>query len=274
MLSDFSTLTDLRDFESALDRELLTSVSSEIDFSLRVSGVRERSRRRDDLAETMTGSLLRLDRDLLPVAGGGEGELRLLLDRGEREECFSLRCDFLLRSRDRERLPLPLPPPPVPWERELREREVLRRWRDLERLPRDLEERECLPPRERDLLEREELRRCRDLERLLRERDECLPRDLERRDRDTLRRSLEPERLERRLDVERCERDRLVRRSRERDRDLDLRRLSLASIPITGSMAAEIILCASFTMVMASSISACAASFDFASGLVMEYVEW
>lgn len=127
-----------------------------------------------------------------------------------------------------------------------------------------------MPPRERDLLEREVLRRWRDLDRLLRDREECLPRDLERRERDTLRRSLEPERLERRLDVERCERERLVRRSRERDRDRDLRRLSLASIPITGSMAAEIMLCASFTMVIASSISACAASFDLASGLVIE----
>lgn len=127
-----------------------------------------------------------------------------------------------------------------------------------------------MPPRERDLLEREVLRRWRDLDRLLRDREECLPRDLERRERDTLRRSLEPERLERRLDVERCERERLVRRSRERDRDRDLRRLSLASIPITGSMAAEIMLCASFTMVIASSISACAASLDLASGLVIE----
>lgn len=147
---------------------------------------------------------------------------------------------------------------------------MLRRWRDRDRLPRDLEERECLPPRERDLLEREELRRCRDLDRLLRERDECLPRERERREREPLRRSLEPDRLERRLDVERCERERLVRRSRERERDRDLRRLSLASIPITGSIAAEIILCASFTMVMASSISAWAASLDLASGLVME----
>jgi len=137
-------------------------------------------------------------------------------------------------------------------------------------LPRDLEERECFPPRERDLLEREVLRRCRDLERLLREREECFPRDRERRERDPLRRSLDPERLERRLDVERCERERLVRRSRERERDLDLRLLSLASIPITGSMAAEIILCASFTMVIASSISAWAASLDLASGFVME----
>lgn len=260
MLSDFSTLTDLRDLESALEREFLASMSSEMDFSFLVSGVRDRSRRRDEedsLEETATGSLLRLERDfMLLMARGGERELRLLLDRGERDECFSLRCDFLLRSRDLERFPLPLPPPPAPWERERREREVLRRWRDLERLPRDLEDRECLPPRERDRREREVLRRWRDLERLLRDRDECLPRERERRDRDTLRRSLDPDRLDRRLEEERCDRERLVRRSRERDRDLDLRRLSLANMPITGSMAAEIMLCASLTMVIASSISA------------------
>lgn len=100
-----------------------------------------------------------------------------------------------------------------------------------------------------------------------------MPRERERRDLDTLRRSREPERRRRR-DVERCERDRLlVRRSRERERDRDRRRLSLANIPMTGSMAAEIMLCASFTMVIASSISAWAASLDFASGLVIEYVE-
>jgi len=72
MLSDFSTLTDLRDFESALERELFTSMSSEMDFSLRVSGVRERSRRREDLEETMVGSLLRLERDLLLLVAGGD----------------------------------------------------------------------------------------------------------------------------------------------------------------------------------------------------------
>lgn len=130
ILSDFSTLTDLRDFESALERELFASVSSEIDLSLRVSAERERSRRREDedLDEARAGSLLRLERDLVLVAtGGGEGELRLLLERGEREERFSLRCDFLLRSRDRERLPFPLGGTATPWDRERREREVLRR---------------------------------------------------------------------------------------------------------------------------------------------------
>lgn len=161
MLSDFSTLTDLR--------ELFASISSEMDFSLRDSGVRERLREDDeddDFDKMGAISLLRLERDLLLLwlTGGGDGELRLLRERGERA-----RCDFLLRSRDLERLPLPLlpppppptpPPPAPPWERERRLlRDVLRRWRDLERLPRDREERECFPPRERERREREVLRR-------------------------------------------------------------------------------------------------------------------
>lgn len=198
MLSDFSTLTDLR--------EIFASTSSVMAFSLRASGVRERRLEEDDdddLVEMLATSLLRLERDLLGT-GGGDGELRLLCERGERA-----RCDFLLRSRDLERLPLPLlmetaallppsPPPPTPCDRERRERDVLRRWRDRERLPRDLDERECLPPRERDRRERELLRRWRERERLLRDRDECLPRERERRDLETLRRSRVPERRRRR----------------------------------------------------------------------------
>lgn len=129
MLSDFSTLTDLR--------ELFVSISSEMDLSFRDSGVRERLREDDDeedLDSTGAISLLRLERDLLLLlwllTGGGDGELRLLRERGERA-----RCDFLLRSRDLERLPFPLlppppppPPPATPCERERRLlRDVLRR---------------------------------------------------------------------------------------------------------------------------------------------------
>jgi len=60
MLSDFSTLTDFRDLESALERVLLLSISSEIDFSFR-SGVRE-FRRFDDksFVDIKGTSLLRL----------------------------------------------------------------------------------------------------------------------------------------------------------------------------------------------------------------------
>lgn len=129
MLSDFSTLTDLR--------ELFASISSEMDLSFRDSGVRERLREdedEEDLDSTGAISLLRLERDLLLLlwllTGGGDGELRLLRERGERA-----RCDFLLRSRDLERLPFPLlppppppPPPATPCERERRLlRDVLRR---------------------------------------------------------------------------------------------------------------------------------------------------
>lgn len=68
MLSDFSTLTDLRDLESTLDRVLLISISSEMGFNLR-SGVRERRLDDDDFIGG-TISLLRLERDR--VDGDGE----------------------------------------------------------------------------------------------------------------------------------------------------------------------------------------------------------
>jgi len=45
-------------------------------------------------------------------------------------------------------------------------------------------------------------------------------------------------------------------------------------MPIIGSIAAEIRLCASFTRDIASSISFCAASLLFASGLAIACVEW
>lgn len=106
-------------------------------------------------------------------------------------------------------------------------------------------------------------RRSFDLERLERERERRRWRDRERRwrERDLLRD------LERRL------------RPRERERDFRLReplllRLSLDSMPIIGSMAAEMRLCASFTRDIASSISFCAASLLFASGFAIACVEW
>lgn len=102
-----------------------------------------------------------------------------------------------------------------------------------------------------------ERRLPRDLDRLGRERDRRF--DLLERDGDRLRY------LER-------ERDRLRDRDR-RDRDR-LRFLSFDKIPMTGSMAAEIMLCASFTRVIASSISRCAVSLLLAIGLAMACVEW
>lgn len=219
---------------------------------MRVSGVRERLLE-TDLATDV--SLVRLDvvRD---------GERRLLRDRDDLRFSSRVRCERL-RSRERDRLAL----------RDLdrrdrdvrealrrRDRDRLRRSRDLERFER---ERERLLRRERDRLrERERLRECECLERerdrfdLLRDRfDLVLERDL-------------------RLDRERCEREREARRSRERERDPERRRLSLANMPITGSIAAEIILWASFTIVIASSISAWAASLLFASGFEIESVAW
>lgn len=84
------------------------------------------------------------------------------------------------------------------------------------------------------------------------------------------------ERRERFLDFERFE--------RERDRDGDLVRVLRGGtttgfslddkMPMTGSIAAEIIFCASFTMDIASSISRWAASLLFASGLMMDCIEW
>lgn len=137
-------------------------------------------------------------------------------------------------------------------ERDLLDRDVLRRWRERDRLlrrSRDLDRRLDL---ERDRLLRRECERLCDLD-LFRERDR-LERDLDLR-LDLLRDRLLVRERERFRDRERCDRDRLVRRSLERERDRERRRLSLASIPITGSIAADIIFCASFTMVMASSIS-------------------
>ncbi|KAI8126330.1 hypothetical protein CVS40_3658 [Lucilia cuprina] len=94
MLSDFSTLTDLRDFESTLDLVLLTSISSEIVLSLRSAGVRERFLEEEELLDDliMGGpiSLLRLERDRT-VAGEGDMERRLLAEREERIGRFSSR---------------------------------------------------------------------------------------------------------------------------------------------------------------------------------------
>ena len=188
---------------------------------MRESGERERLFEEIDL-DTDT-SLVRLEvvRD---------GERRLLGDLVVRRFSSRVRCERL-RSRERDRLAL----------------------RDLDRRDRDV--REALRRRDRD-----RLRRSRDLERLDRERERLLRRDRDRlRDLERLR---ECERLERerdrfdllrerfdlvrerdlRLDRERCEREREARRSRERDRDLERRRLSFANIPITGSIAADIIL--------------------------------
>ncbi|KAI9586725.1 hypothetical protein GQX74_002572 [Glossina fuscipes] len=109
MLSDFSTLTDLRDLESALDLVLLTSMSSEIVFNFRSAGVRERFFDEDDddddilFVDFVFGrpmSLLRLERERTDA---GDGERLLLCERDDRERFSSrVRCERL-RSRDRER---------------------------------------------------------------------------------------------------------------------------------------------------------------------------
>lgn len=123
--------------------------------------------------------------------------------------------------------------------------------------------------------------------------DRCRPRELLlRREGDFRRRSFERERLECDRDLRRCrERDRLClerdrfrdleRRLRPLDRDRDfllreplLLRLSFDSMPIIGSIAADIKLCASLTRDIASSISFCAASLLFASGFAIAWVEW
>uniref|UniRef100_A0A1B0G7R0 Uncharacterized protein n=1 Tax=Glossina morsitans morsitans TaxID=37546 RepID=A0A1B0G7R0_GLOMM len=241
MLSDFSTLTDLRNFESTLDLVLLISISSFLDF--RSAGVRERffdeEEDEDDILFVdfkfdRPISLLRLERERTEA---GESERLLLCERDERKLFSSrVRCERL-RSRERERF--------------VRERDR-RDHREDERLLR--RERDRL--RERDLLRDRE---CREWERVLRL--------------DLLRDRLLVRERERFRDLERWERERLVRRSRERDLERDRLLLSFASIPITGSMAAEIMFCASLTIVMASSISFCAASFDFASGFIMASVE-
>lgn len=93
------------------------------------------------------------------------------------------------------------------------------------------------------------------------ERDRFLSRDLDR---------FEPR------DFERFDRERERRRG---VRDRDLRRLDTDlslddNIPITGSIAADIILWASLTIDMASSISRWAASLLFASGLAIACTEW
>uniref|UniRef100_A0A1A9UH16 Uncharacterized protein n=1 Tax=Glossina austeni TaxID=7395 RepID=A0A1A9UH16_GLOAU len=199
MLSDFSTLTDLRNFESTLDLVLLTSISSFLDF--RSAGVRERFFDEEEDED-----------DILFVDFRFERPTSLL--RLERERTEADREEERLLRRERDRL------------------------------------------RERDLLRDRE---CREWERVLRL--------------DLLRERLLVRERERFRDLERWERERLVRRSRERDLERDRLLLSFASIPITGSMAAEIMFCASLTIVIASSISFCAASFDFASGFIMASVE-
>lgn len=95
MLSDFSTLTDLRIFESTLDLVLLTSTSSAIVFNLRSDGVRDRRFEEDELLLEVLAvggpiSLLRLERERIE-AGDGDMEQRLLCEREEREVRFSSR---------------------------------------------------------------------------------------------------------------------------------------------------------------------------------------
>ena len=95
ILSDFSTLTDLRDFESTLDLVLLTSISSEIVLSFRSAGVRDRFLDEEELFDDLiaggtTISLLRLERDRTE-AGEGDMERRLLCEREERTGRFSSR---------------------------------------------------------------------------------------------------------------------------------------------------------------------------------------
>lgn len=135
---------------------------------------------------------------------------------------------------------------------------------------------------------------CERLRDFLRDLSRLLVRDLvlvRRRSLDLFLRSRERERFLERDLLRFLERDRLLL---PLDRDLDLRLLpldldldllldldldrplflSLDKIPITGSIAADIKFCASFTRVMASSISLCAASLLFACGLSMFTVEW
>lgn len=137
-------------------------------------------------------------------------------------------------------------------------------------------------------------KQCAYLERRDLDRERCRPRELLLlRDGELRLRSFERERLlERERDLLRClERDRLcldrerflererLLLPRDLERDFRLReplrlRLSFDNIPIIGSMAADIKLCASFTLDMASSISFCAASLLLASGLAMACTEW
>lgn len=210
----------------------------------------------------------------------GERERLRRLDAGDRDADFRLLLRWCRRSFERERFERRLD-----FERDRFSRssrfcmDLLRFDRDLDRFDRDFE------------------RFVRDLERLLRdagddarferEVDRFLERDRERRedrpfDRDRFDRDLD--RFDR--DFDRFDRDRDRRRS-DRERDERRRLVVLAllllvtaglsfvdNIPMTGSMAAEIIFCASFTMVMASSISRCAASLLLASGFVMACTEW
>lgn len=86
------------------------------------------------------------------------------------------------------------------------------------------------------------------------------------------------ERRERFLDLERLERDRerlggdLVRV--RRGGATTTFSLDVDNIPMTGSIAAEKKFCVSFTIDMASSISRWAASLLFASGLIIDCIEW
>lgn len=94
------------------------------------------------------------------------------------------------------------------------------------------------------------------------------------RDRFRLERLRERERFDRFRDLDRLDRERDLERVLERvrrwltDFSFDER------IPMTGSMAADIIFWASFTNDMASAISRCAASLLFASGLIIACDEW
>lgn len=177
--------------------------------------------------------------------------LRDLL-RERRRRSSLLRYDFLRRSLERERERF------LEWERLRRSRERERlRWRDLERLRRSR-------LRLRLFLEGDRFEWDRFREEWLRERLRDLLRDLDRLERD-FERFLEEYDLERRS----LERDLVRERSR-----LELLVSLLLSIPMTGSIAAEIMLWASFTIDIASSISFWAASLLFASGFTIGCVEW
>lgn len=203
---------------------------------------------------------LRGERERLPrrlETGDLEGDLRLLLRwrrsfERDRFDRFDLERERLLRDSGRF-------------------------WMDLDRFDLDLD---------RLVLDLDRLRDEWDLERLrtgdnrfVLDGDRFFERLPERRERPFERDrflSRDFERFEPR-DLERFDRERERRRGvRERD---DLRRLDTDlslddNIPITGSIAAEIILWASFTIDMASSISRWAASLLFASGLAIAWTEW